>query len=94
MEKEYAFDIKTTTLSITQKEKYELQLKRREQELLKDMQTMGEQGIDAMKSRVEQKIVCKLMDNEEEVAEQELLQAKGIALKELLQPGGPSKQVQ
>lgn len=67
-----------------------MQLKRREQELLKDMQTMGEQGIDAMKSRVEQNIVCKLMDNEEEVAEQELLEAKGIALKELLQPGGPS----
>ena len=37
--------------------------------------------------------MCKLMDKEEEEIQMQLLEAKGIALKELLDPKGPSKEI-
>ena len=53
MEIEYAFEIKQSKQSITEKQKYEMQLKRKEIELIKDMEIMGDQGVDAMQRRVE-----------------------------------------
>jgi len=46
---------------------YEDKLRIQERELLHDMVLMGEAGIDAMKKRIEQYTLCKLMDKDEEV---------------------------
>lgn len=44
-----------------------------------------------MRQRIQQDALSHLIDGEEEIAEQELLEAKSNALQELLQPEGPSK---
>ena len=47
-------------------DKYKDKLARKEKELLADMRLMGEEGIEAMKNRVRQKVYFKLLDEEEE----------------------------
>ena len=91
MEKEWANDIKNTDMGISEKKVYEDSLKRKERDLLNDVKLMGEKGLEALQKRHQLKVLTKLMDEEDELAEQELLEAKGEALRELLQDKGPNK---
>ena len=91
MEKEWANDIKNNDMGISEKKKYEDSLKRKERDLLNDVKLMGEKGLEALHKRHQLKVLTKLMDEEDELAEQELLEAKGEALRELLQDKGPNK---
>ena len=54
---------------------------------------MGEVGLESLGFIIKQRALSKLIDNEEEVLEWELHEAKGKALRELLRPEGPSKHV-
>lgn len=54
---------------------------------------MGEVGLESLGLIIKQRALSKLIDNEEEVLEWELHEAKGKALRELLRPEGPSKHV-
>lgn len=82
-----------SALGITDKQKYEMTIARKEKALLKDLELMGIESIEAMKKIIEYKVLAKLIDREEEEIQMELLQAKGIALAELLQSQGPSSEV-
>ena len=55
------------------------------------MEKMGQYGLENLKKRIHEKIYTKLLDEDEEVIQLELLEAKGKALRELLHPEGASR---
>ena len=47
---------------------------RKEKDLYELMRQIGKDSLEAMKKRHEQKVLCKLIDTEQEIAEQEMLE--------------------
>ena len=84
MEKEWAYDIKAKESGLTEKQEYERRMERKEKDLIADLRGLGEDSLEELKERHKSKILYKLVDTEQEQAEQEMLDRKGAALKELL----------
>ena len=61
--------------------------------MMQEIERMGKVGLESLGDRIKRRALQKLIDNEEEVLEWELLEAKGKALRALLNPKGPDKAV-
>ncbi len=55
------------------------------------MQIMGDQGVDALQKRVEQKILSNLIDDEEDLAREQQFESKKHTLQQLLEAEGPDR---